>query len=65
MLFSFLFHLHLDKSKSWKENYSREYLDAMSESNFKKFVDSHRNLSEIGYIEAKGKNENIPDKQSG
>jgi hypothetical protein len=41
-----------NKSESWKENYSREYLDAMSESNFKKFVDSHCNLSEIGYIEA-------------
>ena len=27
----------------------------MSGANFKKFVDSHRNLSEIEYIEAKGK----------
>jgi hypothetical protein len=27
----------------------------MSGANFKKFVDSHRNLSEVGYIETKGK----------
>jgi hypothetical protein len=44
-----------DKSESWNENYSREYLNAMSDTNFKKFVDSHRKISGIGYIEVKGK----------
>ena len=44
-----------DNSENWKGNYSREYLNAMSDANFKKFVDSRRNLSEIQYIETKGK----------
>jgi hypothetical protein len=38
-----------------EKNYSREYLEAMSDANFKKFVDNHPNISGIGYIEAKGK----------
>jgi len=51
----FLVSYSQDNSENWKGNYSREYLNAMSDANFKKFVDSHRNLSEIEYIEAKEK----------
>jgi DnaJ like chaperone protein len=43
------------KNENWKENYSREYLDSLSDINFKKFVDNHRNISGIGYIEVEGR----------
>jgi DnaJ like chaperone protein len=39
------------KSENWKENYSREYLESMSDANFKKFVDNHRNISRVGYVQ--------------
>lgn len=43
------------KSENWKENYSRAYLESMSDANFKRFVDNHRNISGIGYVEARGR----------
>jgi preprotein translocase subunit Sec63 len=42
------------KNENWQENYSREYLESLSDKNFKQFVDNHRNISGIGYIEAEG-----------
>ncbi|HUN55222.1 MAG TPA: DnaJ domain-containing protein [Smithella sp.] len=51
----FLVSYSQDNHESWNENYSREYLNAMSDADFKKFVDSHRKISGIGYIEVKGK----------
>ncbi|MGD0278918.1 MAG: DnaJ domain-containing protein [Smithella sp.] len=51
----FLVSYSQDNSENWKGNYSREYLNAMSDANFKKFVDSHRKISGIGYIDVKGK----------
>jgi hypothetical protein len=44
-----------DTGENWKENYSREYLETMSDAHFKQFVDNHRNISGIGYIEVNGK----------
>ncbi|MGA3281947.1 MAG: J domain-containing protein [Smithella sp.] len=43
------------KNENWQENYSREYLESLSDKNFKQFVDNHRNISGIGYIEAEGR----------
>ena len=43
------------KSENWEENYSRKYLESMSDANFKRFVDSHRNISGIGYVQAEGR----------
>jgi preprotein translocase subunit Sec63 len=43
------------KNENWKENYSREYLESLSDKNFKQFVDNHRNISGIGYIELEGR----------
>ena len=43
------------KNENWKEIYSREYLESLSDKNFKQFVDNHRNISGIGYIEVEGK----------
>jgi len=43
------------KNENWKENYSREYLESLSDKNFKQFVDNHRHISGIGYIEVEGR----------
>jgi hypothetical protein len=51
----FLVSLSQGKSENWKENYSREYLEAMPDVNFKRFVDSHRDISGVGYIEVAGR----------
>jgi hypothetical protein len=43
------------KGDNWEDNYSKQYLESMSDADFKKFVDSHRNISGMGYIEVPGR----------
>jgi hypothetical protein len=44
-----------NKNESWKENYSKEYLESLSDKDFKQFVDNHRNITGLGYIEVEGR----------
>lgn len=43
------------KNENWKESYSREYLESMSDGDFKRFVDRHRHISGIGYVQVEGR----------